>query len=300
LPASAKKPDRAVRWAGWLLPVAQRHERSQERRDNHMQRTRKAPFVRIIGALVAVVALVIVGAYVVFPLAANGKLPGQKQPTPIPVTPFANVNGAAAGTSIAPATTVAATPAATTSGSAVATTDAAYTIAADQSEAKVTVNEKLAFLPSNSDAVLTTKSMQGQIVLGPDGKPTDASKIQVDLRTLKSDQTMRDNYIRTTTLQSDQFPLAEFVITGVDGWSGPVQNGQQSTFTLLGTMTMHGVTKPITFDTTATMQGGTLTGTAKTAFTFEDFGMTPSNKANIVTVNDLIKLQMTIAATKGV
>lgn len=280
-----------------------------------MQRNRKAPFVRIIGALVAIVVLVIVGAYVIFPLAANGKLPGQKQPTPIPVTPFANVNSAAAvGTSIAPGTattpsvvstpvvaanTSAATPVASTSGSATATTATAYTITADQSEAKVTVNEKLAFLPSNSDAVLTTKSMQGQIVLGPDGKPTDASKIQVDLRTLKSDQTMRDNYIRTTTLQSDQFPLAEFVITGVDGWSGPVQNGQQSTFKLLGTMTIHGVTKPVSFDTTATMNGGTLTGTAKTSFTFEDFGMTPSNKANIVTVNDLINLQMTIAATKA-
>ncbi|MCA1666270.1 MAG: hypothetical protein LC793_02490 [Thermomicrobia bacterium] len=50
---------------------------------------------------------------------------------------------------------------------------------------------------------------------------------------------------------------------------------------------------------TATMTGGTLTGTATAAFTFEDFGMTPSNKANIVTVNDLIRLRMTIAATKS-
>jgi hypothetical protein len=124
---------------------------------------RKALFVRIIGALVAVVALVIVGAYVIFPLAANGKLPGQKQPTPIPVTPFANVNSAAApGTTVAPvsASGTTATPAAA-SGSAVAASGTTYTIAADQSEAKVTVNEKLAFLPSNSDAVLTTKSMQG-------------------------------------------------------------------------------------------------------------------------------------------
>ncbi len=271
-----------------------------------MEINRKAPIVRIIGALIAVVALVIVGAYLIFPLAANGKLPGQKQPTPIPVTPFANVNSAAApGTTVAPVGTsvAASTPAAiasTSDATPLATTGGTtYAIVGDQSEAKVTVNEKLAFLPSNSDAVLTTKSMQGQIVLGPDGKPSDASKIQVDLRTLKSDQTMRDNYIRTATLQSDQFPLAEFVVTGVDGWSGPLQNGQQSTFKLLGTMTIHGVTKPVTFDTTATMQGGTLTGTAKTSFTFEDFGMTPSNKANIVTVNDLINLQMTIAAAKG-
>ncbi len=254
---------------------------------------RKTLVTRMIGALIAAVALVIVGAFVLFPLAAQGKLPGQAHPTAIPVTPFANVNPTVpAGTAIAadPASTIAATA------SSGATT---YAINADQSQAKVTVNEKLAFLPSNSDAVLTTNAMQGQIVLGADGMPSDGSKIQVDLRTLKSDQTMRDNYIRQTTLQSDTYPLATFVITSADGLNGPLQNGQQAAFKLLGTMTIHGVTKPVTFDATATMNGGTLTGTATTAFIFEDFGMTPSNKANIVTVNDLIHLQMTIAATKS-
>lgn len=263
---------------------------------------RKLSLVRILGALVTALVLVIVGAFVLFPLAAQGKLPGQAHPTAIPVTPFANVNPTApAGTAI-----VAANPASGTTATASAATPFAaasgtttYAINADQSQAKVTVNEKLAFLPSNSDAVLTTTAIQGQIVLSANGMPTDGSKIQVDLRTLKSDQTMRDNYIRQTTLQSDTYPLAEFVITGADGLSGPLQNGQQATFTLLGTMTIHGVTKPVTFDTTATMNGGTLTGTATTAFTFEDFGMTPSNKANIVTVTDKINLQMTIAATKS-
>ena len=267
---------------------------------------RKTLVTRTIGALIATVVLVIVAAFVLFPLGAQGKLPGQAHPTAIPVTPFANVNPTApAGTAIvaanAPtgtaATGTATTPPTTAASASSGTTT--YAINADQSQAKVTVNEKLAFLPSNSDAVLTTNAIQGQIVLGADGTPTDGSKIQVDLRTLKSDQTMRDNYIRQTTLQSDTYPLAEFVITGADGLNGPLQNGQPAAFKLLGTMTIHGVTKPVTFDTTATMSSGTLTGTATTAFTFEDFGMTPSNKANIVTVVDKINLHMTIAATKS-
>jgi polyisoprenoid-binding protein YceI len=270
---------------------------------------RKSFITRIVGALIAAVALVIVGAFVLFPLAAQGKLPGQAHPTAIPVTPFANVNPptpagtavAAANPTTAPsAATTAATPASSTTNAATAPSGATtFAIVADQSQAKVTVNEKLAFLPSNSDAVLTTNAMQGQIVLGADGTPADGSKIMVDLRTLKSDQTMRDNYIRQTTLQSDTYPLAEFVITGADGLNGPLQNGQQASFKLLGTMTIHGVTKPVAFDATATMNGGALTGTAATAFTFEDFGMTPSNKANIVTVADKINVQMTIAATKS-
>ncbi|MCA1668284.1 MAG: YceI family protein [Thermomicrobia bacterium] len=162
----------------------------------------------------------------------------------------------------------------------------------------MTVNEKLANLPAPSDAVLTTNAIQGQLFLGADTKPVTGAKIMVDLRTLKSDKTQRDNYIRTNTLQADQFPLAEYVVTGVDGWTGPLTDGQQSTFKILGMMTIHGVTKPVTFDTTATMQGGAVTGTATTTFKFEDFGLTPPN-LTIVKANDTIKLDLNIVASKA-
>jgi polyisoprenoid-binding protein YceI len=291
---------------------------------------------RIIGVAVAI-PVVIVAALVIGLLSFAHELPWQSQPTAIPVTPFANlstpasqgINVSSAPTvppTTAPAATptvsIAATPvytavipgtatvaAATTAptsaaASAPAGTTAASTggltfaIAADQSQAKVTVNEKLAQLPAPSDAVLTTNAMQGKIVLGSDTMPTDASKIQVDLRTLKSDKTQRDNFIRQNTLQSDQFPLADYTVTGVDQWTGPLQNGQQMKFKLVGTMTIHGVTKPITFDTTATMNGDALTGTATASFTFEDFGMTPP-KLSIVTASDKIDLVMNIVAQKA-
>jgi len=162
----------------------------------------------------------------------------------------------------------------------------------------VTVNEKLARLPSPSDAVLTTKAIQGQIFLGPDTKPVEGAKIMVDLRTLKSDSTQRDNFIKMDTLQADKFPLAEYVITGVDGWTGPLKEGQKSTFKLLGNMTIHGVTKPVTFDTTATMQGGNVSGTATTTFKFQDFGMPPPN-LSVAKANDDIKLAMNIVTNKA-
>jgi polyisoprenoid-binding protein YceI len=162
----------------------------------------------------------------------------------------------------------------------------------------VTVNEKLANLPSPSDAILTTNAIQGQLFLGADTKPVEGAKIMVDLRTLKSDKTQRDNYVRTNTLQADRFPLAEFDVTGVDGWTGPLKEGQQSTFKLLGNMTIHGVTKPVTFDTTAMMQGGAVTGTATTTFKFQDFGMTPPS-VSIAKATDTIKLDMNIVANKA-
>lgn len=281
----------------------------------------------ILGLAIGIPVVLIV-AVALYGLHLGGYLPGQTQPTAIPVTPFANVAAAPAGTTIAASTATAAPTAAAAAsdygsggynyggggyggGSTTNNAPAAgaatakapsgattYAIAGDQSEAKVTVNEKLANLPAPSDAVLTTNAIQGQLFLGADTKPVEGAKIMVDLRTLKSDKTQRDNYIRTNTLKADQFPLAEYVVTGVEGWTGPLKEGQQSTFKLLGTMTIHGVTKPVTFDTTAMMQNGAVMGMATTTFKFQDFGMTPPS-VSIAKATDTIKLDLTIVANKA-
>jgi polyisoprenoid-binding protein YceI len=280
-----------------------------------MKRNRKG----FVGIVIAVPVLIVAG-FVLFFLGSQNLLPGQTQPTAIPVTPFANLGGAApAGTTVAATTASAADSGygnyggygnvmtantAPTSTAPVAPAAAkapagatTYTIAGDKSEAKVTVNEKLARLPSPSDAVLTTNAIQGQLFLGPDTKPVEGAKIVVDLRTLKSDNNQRDNFIKQNTLKASQFPLAEYVVTGVDGWTEPLREGQSSTFKLLGNMTIHGVTKPVTFDTTATMQGSNVTGTATTTFKFQDFGMTPPN-VSVAKADDTIKLNLNIAASK--
>lgn len=225
--------------------------------------------------------------------ATTAPVPGTTAASSAPAS-STSVATTASGTSAAGASTAPAGSAAAQAPGGATT----YTIAGDKSEAKVTVNEKFARLPAPSDAVLTTNAIQGQLFLGPDTKPVEGAKIMVDLRTLKSDSTQRDNFIRNNTLQSDRFPLAEYVVTGVDGWTGPIAEGKQSTFKLLGNMTIHGVTKPVVFDTTATMQGGTVTGTAKTTFKFQDFGMTAPSVA-IVTATDTINLDMNIVASKA-
>lgn len=220
----------------------------------------------------------------------------------------APASGSVSATSVAPAASTTASGTTASAGAATAPASSAvaakapagassYSITSDKSEAKVTVNEKFVSAPLPSDAVLTTNAIQGQLFLGPDTKPVEGAKILVDLRTLKSDKTQRDNYIRTNTLQSDQFPLAEYVITGVDGWTGPLKEGQQSTFKILGNMTIHGVTKPIVFDTVATMQGGTVTGTAKAAFKFQDFGLSAPSLATLK-ADENIKLDLSIVANK--
>ncbi len=171
----------------------------------------------------------------------------------------------------------------------------AYAIVGDQSKAQYTAKEKLAMLPLPSDAVGTTNAVTGTIVLTADGKPADGSKITVDLKTLKSDQSRRDNYVQMNTLKSAA--TAEFVPTTFDGFKMG-QSGSQ-TFKMVGNMTINAVTKPITFDTVGTMTADTLNGTATTTFKFADFNLTGPNIANFVTVEDTVKLDMTIVAKKA-
>lgn len=72
------------------------------------------------------------------------------------------------------------------------------------------VREQLAGLKFPDDAVGTTDSVSGTLVLMPDGSIDSAnSKVTIDLRTLKSDQDLRDNYIKTRTFDTDKFPYAE-------------------------------------------------------------------------------------------
>jgi len=49
------------------------------------------------------------------------------------------------------------------------------------------------------------------VVIAADGSIAPGSKLSFDLRNLKSDQEQRDNFVRTRTLETDKFPLAELV-----------------------------------------------------------------------------------------
>src|SRR5688572_32034697 len=68
--------------------------------------------------------------------------------------------------------------------------------------ARYKVREQLAGISFPSDAVGTTQGVTGVIVVKPDGGIDAAqSKLTVDLKTLTSDQQMRDGYVQNRTLE---------------------------------------------------------------------------------------------------
>jgi polyisoprenoid-binding protein YceI len=176
-----------------------------------------------------------------------------------------------------------------------------FQVVQGQSQAVFRVREQLAGRDLPNDAVGTTSAVSGQLVVQPDGTiDASASKITVDLNSLATDSAMRDNFIKRTTLQTQQFPTAEFVPTEVEGLPSPLPASGEYTFELTGLMTIHGVQQEVTWDVTATRDGTDLTGTATTAFTFGDFGMTPPRAPVVLSVVDDVRLEVNLVASQAV
>lgn len=168
-----------------------------------------------------------------------------------------------------------------------------FVLVPDGTQARYRVREQLARLSFPSDAVGTTNAVSGQVVVNSDGTVVrEQSKIVVDLRTLQSDESRRDNFIRNNTLQTNQFPTAEFVPTAVQGLASPLPTSGEGKFQLGGDLTIHGVTRPVTWDVTARLNGQDLTGTATTSFKFEDFGMSVPRAFVVLSVDDNIRLEL--------
>ena len=205
-----------------------------------------------------------------------------------------------APTAVVPTATAAPTATATTSATSVTTVTSGTWTIRDTSKATVRVREQLVGVNLPSDAVLVATGATGTFVLKDDGTFSPDSKITFDLTTLASDQRDRDNFVKMDTLQTRQFPKAEFVPTKTTGLVLPMPASGEFTFKLTGQITIHGKTKDVTFDVVATRSGNDLTATATAAPTwkFGDFGMSaPSVPFRVVSVVDEIRVVVDLVAT---
>lgn len=235
-------------------------------------------------------------------------IPGNLFRVAVPIASVSLLLAACGGAATPPSATAAATAAAITaspapspSASAVTTTVTTGTwTVSDTSKTTVRVREQLVGVNLPSDAVLVAIGATGTFVLKDDGTFSSDSKITFDVTTLASDQRDRDNFVKMDTLQTRQFPKADFVPTKTTGLVLPMPSSGEFTFKLTGQMTIHGKTKEVTFDVSATRNGNELkaTGTAAPSWKFADFGMTaPSVPFRVVSVVDEIRVVVDLVAT---
>ena len=160
------------------------------------------------------------------------------------------------------------------------------------SEVRYRVRERLMGNELDNDAVGVTKAVSGQIALAADGSIVpEESKITIDVTGLKSDQTRRDGYVQRRLLETAQHPTVVFQPTAITGGPKAIPTSGTGTFTIVGNLTIRGVTKPAKWTVNARYLPASVTGTAATAFTFAEFNIAQPRVPILLSVSDTIKLE---------
>jgi polyisoprenoid-binding protein YceI len=159
-------------------------------------------------------------------------------------------------------------------------------------EVRYRVRERLVGNDLDNDAIGVTRKVYGQIALNADGAIIPGeSKITIDVTGLKSDQDRRDNFVRRRLLLTDSNPTVVFHPTAIKGGPRTIPASGSSTFTIVGNLTVKGVTKPTTWTVNARYLPTAVLGSASTAFTFSDFSITQPRVPILLSVADTIRLE---------
>lgn len=229
-------------------------------------------------AILALVAIVAIGAGGYF--AYDNVLRGDT------IAPLALPSAApsTAGSS-GPSAVAASDPAsANPSGAAVGGSVAGTWVITAGSEAGYRVREQLANLPAESDAVGRTNDVTGSITITETAGTTQltAGQIDVDTTTVASNESRRDNRLRTEGLQTDQFPTATFTITQPVDVPAAALAGTPSDLTLVGDLKLHGVTKSVQIPAQAVLANGQVQVSGSLTFSLADFGITTPNVGGFI------------------
>ncbi|WP_263419519.1 YceI family protein [Terriglobus albidus] len=162
------------------------------------------------------------------------------------------------------------------------------------SSASYRVTEQFVGVAFTNEAIGTTNLVSGTLIIKADGTVDPSSKITVDLRGLKSDQDQRDGFVQNRTLETAKYPTAEFVPTKVTGLDKLIPSAGQAGIALTGNLTIHGVTKEVTFQGIATFnpRDNMVAGRAKTILTFDQFGLNPPKIGRLASVENKIDLEL--------
>lgn len=170
------------------------------------------------------------------------------------------------------------------------------------SEAGYRVREQLANLPAESDAVGRTSDVTGSIVLvaAGDGAQLTEGSITVDTTTIASDEGRRDNRMRTEGLETDAFPSATFTITAPVEVPAAALAGTATDLTLVGDLTLHGVTKAVEIPAQAQLIDGQIQVAGSLTFPLADFEITAPNVGGfIISIADEGALEFLVVFAKG-
>ncbi len=132
-----------------------------------------------------------------------------------------------------------------------------------------------------------TRQLAGQFALNyDDPRNSGFGLIMANLNTLTSGHRERDEALHSDWLEFARFPLAYFLVKEVRNFPPDFQATKPLDFQLVGDLTLKGVTRPVTWDTTAALYLDRLKGVATTYIHLADFGIPLPVVPGLIEVTD--------------
>jgi polyisoprenoid-binding protein YceI len=124
--------------------------------------------------------------------------------------------------------------------------DGTWTVT-DESEFGYRVEEVL--FGVNTTAAGRSNQITGSMTI--DGTTVTDASFTVDVGSITSDESRRDNQFRGRIMEVYRYPEATFTLTAPIDFGTVPASGEQITASATGYLTLHGVTRAVTFDVTA-------------------------------------------------
>jgi polyisoprenoid-binding protein YceI len=177
-----------------------------------------------------------------------------------------------------------------------ASTALVFTIDPAASQVRFEIDEDLR--GQRNTVVGTTDQVAGQLSVNlADLAQTEVGIIQINARTLATDNDFRNRAINNEILDTGQFEFITFTPTAIEGLPASATIGEPVSFTLVGDLTIRDVTLPATFTVEATPVSETqITGTATAVVNRTDFGLQIPSVPNVANVEEEVELYIDFTA----
>ncbi len=186
----------------------------------------------------------------------------------------------APATDVAADDTVAATAApAETGATASPTGDGPQWEVTDASELGYRVKEIL--FGVDAEGVGRTNQITGSLTI--DATTVTSATFEVDVASITSDESRRDNQFRGRIMSTDEFPTATFTLTRPIELGVEAEEGAAVSTTATGDLTLRGVTNTVTFDVTAELADGRIGVLGNIPVVFADYGIDNPSAGGITT-----------------
>ena len=123
----------------------------------------------------------------------------------------------------------------------------------------------------NTTATGRSNQVTGSAVVN--GLTVESATFTVDVASITSDQSRRDDQFRGRIMETATFPTATFTLTQPITLAAVPAEGEVIATPVVGNLELHGVTREVSFDLQAFVSGGKITATGAIPVLFSDYAI---------------------------